>query len=73
MEGIQIVGIIALLLFIWLLCQRWAWVLLLFVSAIAAAFACIASIVHFQILGALGFAALAWVLWFGCSMIAAEG
>ena len=47
---------------VFLLLQRWFWVALLGLCFLAALFATIASVIHFQILGALGFAVLAWVL-----------
>lgn len=40
---------------IWLLTQRWLWVLLGSVGALASFFAMAASVIHFQILGAVGF------------------
>ena len=49
-------------LLIWPLTQRWFWIITLGLSALASAFACIASIIHFQILGAVGFFVLAFVL-----------
>ena len=51
-------GLIALVA-IWLLTQRWFWLIGLSVAALASFFAMLASVIHFQILGALGFFALA--------------
>jgi hypothetical protein len=40
---------------LWLMGQRWFWTLLFFVGALASFFAMVASVIHFQILGAVGF------------------
>lgn len=47
---------------IYLVCQRWFWAMTLGLSALASVFAVLASIIHFQILAAVGFALLAWIL-----------
>lgn len=47
-----------------LLRQRWLWVLVFGIGALASAFACMASIFRFQILGALGFFFLVWIMGF---------
>ena len=44
-----------LLLALWLITQRWFWLLASGVGALASAFSTLASIFHFQILWALGF------------------
>lgn len=52
MEWLPIVlGLIALVL----ITQRWFWILVFFFAGLASLFAMIASIIHFQILAALGF------------------
>ena len=50
------------LFFAWLFCQRWFWESVLAVSVLASAFACIASIIHFQIFAAIGFLILFLIL-----------
>lgn len=60
MEWLPIVlGLIALVL----IAQRWFWVLVFFFAGLASLFAMIASIIHFQILGALGFFVLMGICW----------
>ena len=52
---------------IYLITRRWFWLVVFFFGGLAAAFAMLASIIHFQILGALGFFVLMWlcgVIWF---------
>jgi len=51
----EIVGIILLVIGLFLMTQRWFWVLVCFFAGLASLFAMIASIIHFQILGAIGF------------------
>jgi hypothetical protein len=64
MEGPFIIGLcIAGLIGLWLMTQKWAWVIALFLGATASGFACLASIIHFQILAALGFFLLSGLLW----------
>lgn len=48
-------GIVLLVIALFLITQRWFWVLVFFFAGLASLFAMIASIIHFQILGALGF------------------
>ncbi len=52
--------------------QRWFWLLLFGISGLAACFALLASIIHFQILGAIGFFFLMLVCW-GVTGAIAEG
>ena len=60
MEWLPIVlGLIAL----FLITQRWFWVLVFFFSGLASLFAMIASIIHFQILAAIGFFVLMGICW----------
>ena len=59
---ILLVGGIILL---WLICQKWFWIIGLSIGALASVFAVLASIIHFQIAGALGFTFLALI----CSAI----
>jgi hypothetical protein len=51
-----------LLLGLFLLTQRWFWLIALGLSALASAFACIASIIHFEIFAAVGYFILALIL-----------
>jgi hypothetical protein len=60
-----LVGAIVLML------QRWFWLLVFGISALASCFAMLASIVHFQILGALFFFFLTWACWAITGAIAA--
>lgn len=46
---------ILLLAALYLLTRRWFWALVVFFAGLAALFAMLASIFHFQILGAMGF------------------
>ena len=64
--------IIAGLVCLALITQRWFWVLLFGISGLAACFALLASIIHFQILGALGFFFLMLICW-GITGAIAEG
>lgn len=48
-------GIALLVVGLVLITQRWFWVLVFFFSALASFFAMLASIIRFEILGALGF------------------
>ena len=48
-------GYLVLLCSLALMTQRWFWCVALFFASMASLFAMIASIIHFQILGALGF------------------
>jgi hypothetical protein len=52
---------------LFLITRRWVWMLVFGISGLAAAFSTLASIFHFQILGALGFCFLSWI----CFVIAA--
>lgn len=47
--------IVIFILFFYLIFQRWFWALVFFFCGLGSLFAMIASIIHFQILGALGF------------------
>ena len=55
-----------------LIFQRWFWLLAFSISGLAACFALLASIIHFQILGALGFFFLMLICW-GITSAIAEG
>ena len=60
MDGLlTIIGILAILLIF----QRWFWVLLFGIGGLASCFTMLASIIHFQILGAVGFFILMMILW----------
>lgn len=52
METVLVIGGMLALLLIF---QRWFWFLVFLIGGIASLFACIASIIHFQILAALGY------------------
>ena len=65
---LAIIGLIALLL----MTQRWFWLLVFGISGLASGFAMIASIIHFQILGALGFFFLMIICW-GIAAAIGEG
>ena len=47
---------------IWSLTHYWVWAVIFFISGLACIFAVIASVIHFQILAALGFTLLAVLL-----------
>jgi len=67
MEPWQILIVVIVLiavLFIWLATNRWFWLIVIGIAGLASAFATLASIVHFQILGALGFFFLTVVCYF---------
>ncbi|WIO73373.1 hypothetical protein QP938_08670 [Porticoccaceae bacterium LTM1] len=51
------------LLALWLIQQRWLWLMVLGLGGLASCFAMLASIIHFQILAALGLFVLMVVLW----------
>lgn len=55
-------GAIVLIVFIVLCCQRWFWMLVFGLSALASSFTVLASIIHFQILNAVGFSVLTVIL-----------
>lgn len=50
--------------------QPWFWLIAFFVAGLAALFAMLASIVHFQILAALGFFFLMFLCWAGMAFVA---
>ena len=49
--GLVIVGLLGL----YLVTRRWFWSITFFFAALASFFAMVASVIHFQILGAIGF------------------
>ena len=61
-----IVGLVAL----FLITQRWFWLLGFGLGGLASCFAMIASVIHFQILGAIGFFVLMIICWGIASAIA---
>jgi hypothetical protein len=70
MNDIGLIILIGLgLLALFLITQRWFW-LVFGVGGLASAFATLASIFHFQILGALGFFFLTCICWVVASLIA---
>ena len=64
--------IIAGLVCLMLVFQRWFWLLVFGIGSLASCFALLASIIHFQILGALGFFFLMLISW-GIASVIAEG
>jgi hypothetical protein len=56
-------GIILFIIAVFLITQRWFWLLVLGIGGLASAFATLASIFHFQICGALGFFFLTLMCW----------
>ena len=66
-----ILGIIAII-FIALATQRWFWILVFSLGTIASGFTVLASIIHFQILGAVGFLVLTVIL-SGITSVIADG
>lgn len=70
MENVLIFGFVVLAIV--LITQRWFWLLVFGISGLAAAFSTLASIFHFQILGALGFFFLAIICW-GITASIADG
>jgi hypothetical protein len=61
METVLIFGLGVLVVV--LVTQRWFWLLAFGIGGLAAAFSTLASIFHFQILGALGFFLLTIICW----------
>ena len=57
---------------IWLLTQSWFWIIALFLAGLASCFAMLASIIHFEILGAVGFFLLMALFWGVPILIAAH-
>ena len=49
---------------IYLMTRRWFWMVAFFFGALASLFSIIASIIHFQILGAVGYFVLMIICWF---------
>ena len=55
---------------LWLITQRWFRSVAFFTGGLASCFAMLASIIHFQIVGALGFFLLMAICWFVLADIA---
>jgi hypothetical protein len=70
METVLIVGFAVLAIV--LITQRWFWLILFGVGGLAAAFSTLASIFHFQILGALGYFFLTIICW-GIAAVISDG
>jgi hypothetical protein len=70
MDNVLIFGFAVLAIV--LITQRWFWLLVFGISGLAAAFSTLASIFHFQILGAIGFFFLAIICWI-ITVVIAEG
>ncbi|MCK5040834.1 MAG: hypothetical protein KAR62_01005 [Sphingomonadales bacterium] len=60
---VEVILVLIAIIFIILIFQRWFWVLGFGLGTIASFFALIASIIHFQILGAIGFLILTFILY----------
>jgi hypothetical protein len=58
---------------LFLITQRWFWLLAFFTAGLASCFAMLASIIYFQILGAVGFFFLMAVCWLFVAGIAQAG
>jgi len=54
-----ILAVIAIIL----ITQRWFWILAFGLCTLASGFTVIASVIHFQILAAVGFTVLTFILW----------
>jgi hypothetical protein len=67
---VELIGIALLIVGLFLITQRWFWLLVFGIGGLASAFATLASIFHFQILGALGFFFLMRICWVIASVIA---
>tara|TARA_R110000822_G_scaffold62916_9_gene154865 strand:+ start:1967 stop:2194 length:228 start_codon:yes stop_codon:yes gene_type:complete len=63
-----LVLVVALLL----MTQRWFWAIALFLGMLAAFFTCIASIIHFQIVAAVGFCVLG-IIFMGLLAVVVDG
>ena len=59
----ELIMVVMAILLILLLFQRWFWILVFGLGGLAACFAMLASIIHFQILGAVMFFILMVILW----------
>jgi len=59
----EVILIITGILILLLMLQRWFWVLVFGLGGLASCFSMLASIIHFQILGAIGFFILMVILW----------
>lgn len=66
----EVILIITGILILLLMLQRWFWVLVFGLGGLASCFSMLASIIHFQILGAIGFFVLMMILWGIASAIA---
>lgn len=66
------IAIFATLVALLIVTRRWFWVAVFFFSGLAALFAMVASVIHFQILAAVGFFVLMVVCWGLLSAVADE-
>lgn len=66
--GSEFFGLIVVLVLIFLIFQRWFWIAVTWIGGLASLFGMLASIIHFQILAAIGLFFLMWIL-FGASSI----
>lgn len=58
----EVAGLVLLIIGVLLVTQRWFWLLVFGLGTLASLFTVIASVVHFQILGAVGFFILTAIL-----------
>ena len=65
-----IIGLAAVGTLVLLIVQRWFWIVVFFIAGLASAFTVLASIVHFQILGALLFTFVTVICWGAAAWIA---
>ncbi len=69
-DSLQLVLLVLGVFVLWLLTKPQVWVLGLGLGGLASAFSAIASIIHFQILAAMGFTILTFILWGAAAAIA---
>lgn len=62
-EDVGIILFFIILFALYLVTQKWFWFILLGLSCVASFFATIASVIHFQILGAVGYFVLTIILY----------
>ena len=67
-----VLGAVALVVVVYLGTRRWFWVLTFGLGALASAFTVLASIIHFQILAAVGFTILTAIL-YGATVLIVAG
>lgn len=68
----EIFGVIILIFALWLVFQRWFWMILFFLAALSSTFTMFALIFHFQIIAAVGMFFLSGFLWVFTGIIVEE-